>query len=68
MADKNIIQKITDKEMDRKTFLKFGGLAVLSVVGLKSVVSLLTQSERQVITLDAKTTKDRGFGSGKYGA
>ena len=67
MIDKDIIQTIRDKEMDRKDFLKYSGLALLSVVGLKSVAALLNQSEANKIALQSKNQPSRGFGSGKYG-
>jgi len=68
VIDKDIIKTISDKEMDRKDFLKYSGLALLSVVGLKSVAALLTQSEANKIASQAKNQLSRGFGSGKYGA
>lgn len=50
--------------MDRKDFLKYSGLLLVSVVGLKGLVTLLTQSEsKTVVVQDSR----RGFGSGKYG-
>ena len=66
MSKKNIIQTISEKEMDRKEFLKYSGLVLLSLVGFKSVVSLLTKIDNGQIADDKHT--GRGFGSGKYGA
>ncbi len=66
--DKNILKKISDQEMDRKDFLKYSGLVLLGVVGLKTVASLLFKvGDQQVITQTDKNNT-RGFGSGKYGA
>lgn len=62
-SKKNIIQTIGDKEMDRKEFLKYSGLFLLSVVGLKTIVNLLSQPDYEI-----KEQTARGFGSGKYGA
>jgi CRISPR/Cas system-associated endonuclease Cas1 len=69
VVDKNIIKKISEQEMDRKAFLKYSGIALLGLVGLKTVVSLFTQlDEKQVGTNATKDASSHGFGSGKYGA
>jgi hypothetical protein len=69
VINKNILQTIGDKEMDRKGFLKYSGLVLLSLVGLKTVVSLLDQPDGQkFITTESPKEVSRGFGSGKYGA
>lgn len=65
MANNKIIQMMRDKEMDRKDFLKYSGLVLISVVGLKTVANLLLQSDSKK-KLQQEAT--RGFGSGKYGA
>ena len=68
MSTKKIVQTISEKEMDRKQFLKYSGYALLSLVGLKGVVNLLTPvKEVRVESADQNKSK-RGFGSGKYGA
>lgn len=68
MIDKNIVQTIGNKEMDRKDFLKFGGLAVLSLIGVGKVVSLLTKddSPKLAITKSQKQTV-HGYGGSGYG-
>lgn len=66
VAQKNIIKAISEKEMDRKDFLKYSGVVLLSVIGLKGVVSLINQVDKPVST--TQTPGPRGFGSGKYGA
>jgi hypothetical protein len=64
--DKNILQNIRDKEMDRKDFLKYSGVVLLGVVGLKGILTLLAPSEKPVAsTVDQQK---RGFGAGRYGA
>jgi len=64
---KNILQVLSDKEMDRKEFLKYSGLVLISLVGLKTIVSILTQPDNKLTIVEpAKVTKS-GFGSGKYG-
>ena len=67
MINKETIQTIKDKEMDRKDFLKYSGLVLLSVVGLKTVATFLNQSNQSKIVASNKDAR-RGFGGGKYGA
>jgi len=67
MVNKNLVQKIGDQEMDRKAFLKYSGLLLASLVGLRGIISLLTVSEPPQPIIDNKQTA-KGFGSGKYGA
>jgi hypothetical protein len=66
VINKDIIQTIRDKEMDRKDFLKYSGLALLSVVGLKTIATLLTQPEPKKLS-ESQNKSSRGFGGGKYG-
>lgn len=69
VINKNIIKKISDKEMNRKDFLKYSGLAVLSLVGVGKVVSLLSQAGDQKSAAGSHDKKvARGFGGGAYGA
>ena len=67
MNSKNIIQAIGNKEMDRKTFLKYGGLFLLSLVGFKTIISLLTQSDNKLVANMQNKEATRGFGGGRYG-
>jgi len=69
VINKNIIQIIGEKEMDRKDFLKFSGLAVLSLVGLGKVVSVFTQidNNKLAITKSHQQIK-QGYSSGRYGS
>jgi hypothetical protein len=48
--------------------LKYSGLILLSVVGFKTVVNLLTQTDKKHIANQSQTTASHGFGGGKYGA
>lgn len=67
IIDTQALKKLTDKEMDRKDFLKYSGVVLLGVVGLKGVLSLLSQVDKPIAT-DVKAQKaTHGFGSGKYG-
>lgn len=52
--------------MDRKDFLKYSGLALLSVVGLKTIATLITQTESKKLA-ESNTKSARGYGGGKYG-
>ncbi len=68
MSDNNPLKMISDREMDRREFLKYGGLVLLSLVGLKGVVNLLARvntTPDSNVKSGAQAT--RGFGSGKYG-
>ena len=65
VAQKNIIKAISEKEMDRKDFLKYSGVVLLSVIGLKGVVSLINQVDKPVAT--NQTSERQGFGGGRYG-
>lgn len=64
MTNKNIIQTISEKEMDRKEFLKYSGVALLSLVGLKGLATLINSGE---FLSDSKKSETRSFGNGKYG-
>ncbi len=68
MAKKDIIQSIKDKEMDRKEFLKYSGLALAALVGFRAVISFLAQPEQRKVIVEKNDSTGRGFGSGKYGA
>jgi len=41
MSTKKLLQTISEKEMDRKEFLKYSGYALLGLVGLKGIANLL---------------------------
>lgn len=62
---KNILQTISAKEMDRKDFLKYSGVVLIGLVGLKGIATLLTTAESKISAKPEKIT--RGYGSGKYG-
>jgi hypothetical protein len=63
VVNKNILQKISDQEMDRKDFLKYSGIALLGVVGL-----LFRPADQKTVVVESSKTNSHGFGSGKYGA
>lgn len=68
MVKNKLIQTICNKEMDRKEFLKYSGIALLGVVGLKGLVALLMTSEDHIAVNSSAKNENHGFGSGKYGA
>ncbi len=63
---KNIIQTIKDKEMTRKDFLKYSGVILVGIVGLKGIMSLLTSADEK-LTNNQANNKGSGFGNGRYG-
>ena len=65
MINRDTVTKIRDLEMDRKAFLKYSGLLLLSVVGLQGVLSVLSKIDKQPVA--AQSNSGRGFGAGKYG-
>jgi len=68
VINKDILRGIGDKEMDRKEFLKYSGLALLSLFGFKTVATLLLKSDNKTVSILDSQNNTRGFGSGKYGA
>ena len=67
MAKSNLVQTICSKEMDRREFLKYSGIALLGVIGLKGLAALLMAPENQVVATTSQKSEKSGFGSGKYG-
>jgi hypothetical protein len=65
-TNKNILQTIRDQEMDRRDFLKYSGIILISLIGLNSFMALLLKPEIPHITQTKES--GRGFGGGKYGA
>lgn len=68
LINKDIFQVIKRQEMDRKDFLKYCGLVLISLLGFKTLVSLLEQADKQILSGKDSKKATRGFGSGKYGA
>lgn len=65
VINKNILQTIKTQEMDRKDFLRYCGFVLLGLVGLKTFISLLSQTGTELSDSTKKSTHD--FGGGKYG-
>lgn len=53
--------------MDRKDFLKYSGVVLAGVVGLKGLLTLINQPDNSQVVSQTQNSS-RGFGSGKYGA
>lgn len=66
VINRDILAKLRDKEMDRKDFLKYSGLLVLSVVGIKGILTAIGSIDsQQKGAQQSKVT--RGYGGGRYG-
>ena len=66
MVNTNIIKKIRNKEMDRKEFLQYVGMALLGLIGLRGIIALITKSEKSILN-STQHNRNHGFGGGKYG-
>lgn len=66
VSKKNILQTIRDQEMDRRDFLKYSGIILIGLIGLKGFMALLMKPEIPALSQSQKS--GRGFGGGKYGA
>ena len=59
------------KQMTRKDFIQFAGLAILAIFGLKNFVTFLTEQTRSQSkgssTGVSDQTNTHGFGSSKFG-
>jgi hypothetical protein len=66
VINRDILAKLRDKEMDRKDFLKYSGLLMISVVGIKGILTAIGSIDaQQRVAQQSKVT--RGYGGGKYG-
>lgn len=61
------IKKILDQKLNRKDFLRYVGVLLLSVFGVSNLLSSLTKNSKAVQP-QADTKLKNGFGGGKYGA
>lgn len=68
MAKKSTIQAIKEKQMDRKEFLKYGGLALAALVGFRAIVSIFLQDDNQKVKGESQKNTSKGYGGGRYGA
>ena len=53
--------------MDRKEFLKYSGIMLISLIGFRGIVNLFIPNNSKT-DLYSQETSSHGFGSGKYGA
>lgn len=66
MALKEQIAALTQKEMDRKDFLKYSGSVILAAVGITGLVRVILSAHQQT----GSTTKQEdlsGYGMSAYG-
>jgi len=69
VISKDIVKAIGEKEMDRKDFLKYSGAVLLSLVGFKAIIQILSQSDdHKTSIIKSQHNATHGFGGGKYGA
>ena len=64
VINRDTLAKIRDKQMDRKDFLKYSGVILLSAVGLNSVMNAIKTIDTPPVS---QAKMGRGFGGGKYG-
>ena len=69
MVIKEQLKALTEKEMDRKDFLKYVGTVMLAVIGVTGVVRLLLGTQGNSSTVGSIESKNSGgYGSSAYGA
>jgi len=55
--------------MDRKEFLKYGGIVMVGLLGFRGVMTLLDPTAKpDIIVRTQEKPATKGFGSGRYGA
>jgi len=64
------IEKLLQKEMDRKEFLQFSGSIILVILGLGNLVSFVRKytDSHSASSTPVRTNNQHGFGSRKFGA
>jgi len=66
MANDSLTKKILNKEVDRKQFLQFLGVAVGGVIGANTLISTLVDPNKS-FGKSKSSVKSRSFNGGKYG-
>jgi len=61
---KTQLQKVLEKKIDRRDFLKYVGSAMLAVIGVGNLLRLLTHRDEGVHRTAHRTV---GYGAGSYG-
>jgi FlaA1/EpsC-like NDP-sugar epimerase len=60
-----LLTKLRDQEMDRRAFLKYSGLFLISLTGFRIIATLIEADQKKNQDTSAQKI---GFGSGKYGS
>lgn len=62
-------KELLAKQMTRKEFLQFAGMAIIALFGLNNFITFLKQNQPATSNKTAVTdqSKGRGFGSSKFG-
>jgi hypothetical protein len=58
------VETLLSKEMDRKEFLKYGGLILLSVLGITGILRVLIKDSNSTTI---QQPSNHGYGSSRYG-
>jgi len=66
MTLKTQVAKLANKEMDRRDFLKYSGVILLSAIGFTSLMRILTSFGGDSATLSG-TTRRNYYGSSNFG-
>ena len=63
-----VIKKLSTTKLTRKEFLVYVGAIIIGILGIPSILELIskTNPKRKIVSLNK--SKVRGFGSGAYGA
>jgi hypothetical protein len=65
MKINNEINNLLNKNLTRKQFLQYIGVAFLSIIGISSLISALSKADNFGALNNGKS--GRGFGTNKYG-
>ena len=58
------VETLLAKEMDRKEFLKYGGMIILSLLGITSILRVIVKENNSTTV---QTPSNHGYGSSRYG-
>jgi len=61
------IHQLLAREVNRKEFLGIMGLSIISIMGLSSIIKLLTGHDTKIIKHQYEPNNDGGYGSSAYG-
>ncbi len=66
----NLHKKLLQKQLTRREFLQFAGASVVVLLGFGNLIALIRHVTKtaEPAPSTAKTDRDQGFGSRKFGA